>query len=134
MKAEAVIYALLTGAGAVTSVVQDRIYPVVLPEGVATPAIVFELLSSVHVPALDAQASTHHLQARVQVNLLGPSYAQIRDLRTAVINAVRYQRGSIAGAQVHAVLPGFEGPVTFDSALGLFHRPLDFVLHLSTAT
>lgn len=134
MKAEAVVYALLAGAGAVTSIVSTRIYPVVLPEGVATPAIVYELISSSHAPALDAQAATHLLTTRVQVNLIGSNYAQVRDLRTAVINALRYQRGAIAGATVHAVLPGFEGPVTFDSDLGLFHRPLDFVLHLSTAT
>ena len=129
MKAEAILYALLTGAGPVTAIVGTRIYPAMLPLGIATPAIVVELVSSVHAGRIDATASTHLYRSRMQVNLLGPDYAVLYTLRAAVIDALRFQRGAIAGATVHTVATDNEGPVTFDEQLGIFNRPLDFVVH-----
>lgn len=131
MKAEAIVYALLSGAAPVTSIVSARIYPVVLPEGVPFPAIVYELVSSVMQPRIDAASASHLYRSRIQVNLLGVDLAALITLRDAVVAALQFQRGAIAGATVHAVLADSEGPVTFNEQLGLFHRPLDFVVHHS---
>lgn len=133
MNAEAIVYALLTGAGAVTAIVADRIYPVMVPQGVTLtePALLYSLVSSSRVPAIDARSPTHTTRSRVQVDLIAlePQFAQLRTLRNAVVAALQFQRGTVAGAVVHAVLPAFEGPVTFDQQLGLWHRPLDFMVH-----
>lgn len=133
MNAEDVIYALLTGAGAVTAIVSTRVYPVLVPQGVqlAGPTIAYELVSSARVPAIDATAPTHTTRSRVQVDLIAPEagWATLRQLRDAVVGALQHQRGAIAGVAVHAVLLAFEGPVTFDQQLGLWHRPLDFMVH-----
>ena len=131
MKAEAILYALLSGAGPVAAIVGARIYPGMLPQGVATPAIVVELISSVQAGRIDAAATTHLYRARMQVNLLGADYAVLYTLRAAVVAALRFQRGVIAGATVHTIAPDNEGPITYDEQLGLFHRPLDFVVHHS---
>lgn len=128
MIAEAVVYALLTGAGPVTSVVGQRIYPVALPMGTPMPAIVYSLVSAVSLPALDAQAATHLTQSRVQVDMVGHDFAALRALRTAVLAALRFQRGAIAGTTVHAVLHGGDGPPTYDMALDLHHRPVDLLI------
>ena len=132
MRAEDVVYALLTGAGPVTAVVSDRIYPVVLPQDVkvGAAAIVYELISAVRQPAIDATSPTHVTQSRVQLNLLAPDLPTTRTLRDAVVAALQFQRGLIAGVTVHSVLHGGESAVSFDPQLGLFHRPVDFlVLH-----
>jgi len=128
MSAEAVTYALLTGAGPVTSVVGTRIYPAMLPEGIATPAIVYSLVTAVPLPAIDATSPTHLTRSRVQVDLLGSDFAQLRSLRDAVVAALRFQRGTQGGYFVNAVWLDHEGPITHDEQLSLWHRPVDFIV------
>lgn len=128
MLAEAVTYALLTGAGPVTAIVATRIYPVVVPRGQGVPAITVEVVSDAPLPALDAQAATHLARARVQVNLVGPSLTVLNTLRAAVKAAMAFKRGAIGGTTVHSVLWAGDGPGSFDQPTDLFHRPVDFLI------
>lgn len=133
MSAENVVYALLTGAGAVTAIVGTRIYPDYLPEKQPTPAIVYEQISSVRAPAIDAAASTHVTRSRIQVNVLSADRVVAKTLRDAVVAAAQFQRGAIAGVTVHSVLHAGEGPASYDQQLGLYFRPIDFLItHEST--
>lgn len=127
MLAEAAAYALLSGAGSVTGIVGTRIYPVQVPQGQSTPAIAYELISAVTQGALDASAPTHLTRSRIRVNLLGKDFDQVRTLRTAVVGALRHQRGTFGGTEVHAVFLDYEGPVAFDQPLDLYTRPVDFI-------
>lgn len=128
MSAEAVVYALLSGAGPVTSIVGTRVYPVVLPEGVKPPAVVYGLVSAMQPATVDATSPTHLMRSRVQVDLVGADFALLRTLRDAVVAALRFQRGVIASFFVHAITLDLEAPVTFDQPLALWHRPLDFIV------
>jgi len=130
MLAEAVIYALLNGAGAVTAIAGTRIYPAIAPENTAAPLITIDLVSSVRQARIDALANTHLVLARVQVNLVAADYVTVKAMRAAVVAACQFQRGMISGASVASVLPSGDGPITFDGALGLFHQPIDFSLSL----
>lgn len=127
MLAEAAAYALLAGAGAITAIVGTRIYPVQVPLAQPAPAIAYELISAVTQGALDASAPTHLTRSRVRVNLLGGDYDTLRTLRTAVVTALRHQRGTFGGTEVHAVFLDYEGPVSFDQPLNLYTRPVDFI-------
>lgn len=128
MSAEAAIYALLTAAAPVTALVGTRIYPGVLPNGQALPAIVVEQISAVRLGRLDAFAATHPTRSRIQVNLLSRDYPTLKALRTAVTAALQFQRGSIGGSSVISVLPDNEGPDTFDAGMEVFHQPIDFMV------
>jgi len=128
MSHEAVTYALLAGAGAVTAIVGTRIYPTVLPVGISTPAIVYELISSWRPGALDARAVTHLTRTRVQINLMTADHAVLLSMRDAVVDAMQFERGYIGGVTVHSVLPAGEGPDLYDHELRLFVRPVDFTL------
>lgn len=128
MTAEAVMYALMTGAGPVTSLVGTRIYPSVLPEGQPTPALVLEHVSTYRPPVIDAYAPTHLAQARIQCNCLAPTHTASRALADAVRQAAQFARGVIAGVRVHSVLHAGEGPATYDADLGVFHQPVDFMV------
>lgn len=133
MEAEAVTYALLSGAGPVTAVVGPRIYPVQLPLEQPTPAIVYELISAVRLAAMDAYAPSHLMRSRVQVNLISKDMPVTRTLRAAVLAAMQFQRGPIGGTTVHSITHAGEGPVTYDQALAVYHRPIDFLItHEST--
>jgi hypothetical protein len=116
----------------VTAIVGTVIYPVVIPENIKpSPAgIVYTLLSADREPVLDAQSALHLTKSRITVDLVSESFSQLRTLRNAIVSAMQFQRGTVAGFQVNAVMPAFEGAVTFDPALNLFHRPLDFTLFI----
>lgn len=128
MSAEAVMYALMTGASSVTAIVGTRIYPVVLPEGKDLPALVLEHVSTYRPPVIDAYAGTHLTATRMQCNCLAVSHTVCRNLANAVRNAAQFQRGAIAGVTVHSVLHAGEGPATFDAETGVFHQPIDFTV------
>lgn len=128
MTAEAVMYALMTGAGPVTSIVDTRVYPVVLPEGKPLPALVLEHVSTYRPPVIDAYAGTHMAATRIQCNCLAVSHIVCRALADAVRLAAQFQRGSIAGVLVHSVLHAGEGPATYDAETGAFHQPIDFIV------
>jgi hypothetical protein len=128
MTAEAVLYALMTGAGPVTAIVDTRIYPVTMPEGKPLPALVLEHVSTYRPPVIDAYAGTHMAQTRMQCNCLAVDHTTSRTLADAVRAAAQFARGSIAGVLVHSVLHAGEGPATFDAETGTFHQPIDFIV------
>lgn len=128
MSAESIVYALLSGAAAVTAVVSTRVYPVELPEGVALPAIVYDVVSNVRAGRIDAAAASHPTTARVQVTMLVESHSQLMTLRAAVIAALQFQRGSIGGSTVVSILKGPDGPTDFDEAMAVFAQPVDFLV------
>lgn len=128
MSAESAVIALLGAAAPVTALVSDRIYPGMLPEGHPLPALVVEHITSVRLGRLDAQAATHPVRTRMQVNLLAATYPQLKALRDAVTSALQYRRGSLGGSSVVSVLPDTEGPDTHDPAMGVYHQPIDFVV------
>ena len=128
MSAESAVTALLLAAAPVTALVDTRVYPGMLPEGIALPALVVEHISSVRLGRLDASAATHPVRTRMQINLLAKTYPQLKALRDAVTAALQYQRGSLGGSSVISVLPDSEGPDTHDPAMGVFHQPIDFMV------
>lgn len=128
MSASPVVHALLSGAGGVTSIVNDRIYPVVVPQGKTMPAIAYEPISAWRPPAIDAYAPTHLTKARMQINPMATKYSELQQLLAAIKAAMQFQRGVIGGITVHSVLHAGEGPAQFDQQLGLFTQPIDFIV------
>lgn len=128
MSAEKVINALLTGASGVTSIVGTNVWPVFLPLGKTPPAVVYQTVSAVRLPVIDAYASAHPTRARVQLDLMAATYAEVKQLREAVKSACQFQRGSIAGVTVISVLHGGEGVDAYVEALRLFHQTVDFIV------
>lgn len=128
MNAQAVAYALLSGAGAVTSMVGTRIEPSMLSEGATLPAIVIRLVSTIDAQTIDAAAPYNLRRSRVQVNALAHDYAQAQTLGRAVRDAMQFQRGVIAGVHVASVVREFVHPDDFDTELHAHVVPQDFFI------
>jgi hypothetical protein len=128
MSASKVVYALLSGAGGVTSIVNDRIYPVDVPLGKPMPVITYEPISARRTGAIDAYAPTHLTVARMQINPVAKDYPQLLQMLEAIKAALQFQRGVIGGVTVHSVLHDGEGPVQFDQQLGTYIQPIDFLV------
>lgn len=128
MAAEKVIYALLTGAGPVTALVGDRIYPMQIPQDAVLPAIAYEHVDANPLPRLDAAAAYDLTQARVAVSVVSTSYADVKAVLAQVRAACKYQRGAIGGVQVVSVLPGGTGPDLRDTDMALYSQSVDFLI------
>ena len=133
MSAEAVVKYLLGAADGVTAIVAARIYPRVAPLSTALPNVAFWQVSSTRINRLEATQTTHLTRSRVQVDLTARDYPGLKALRAAIIAALEFSRGTIAGSLVHMVELAGEGPDDYDAAAELYSQSVDFfVVYEST--
>ena len=130
MRAEKVINALLNAAAGITSLVgagtAARIYPGVLPQGSALPALSVEHVGSNELTTIDANAAFGLVQARIQVTALAKTYPELKALLEQVRIACNYQRGVIATVRVASVLRDTVGPDLRDDDLQVYTQSIDF--------
>ena len=128
MRAEKVIYDLLTGSEAVTALVGLKIYPGLIPQNTTIPAVSYELISSVDIPPINAQAGGVILRSRVQVSALARTYAEVKTIQEAIRRALLFKSGLIAGVQVNAITRELIGSDERDDESGLYMQGVDFLL------
>jgi hypothetical protein len=128
MRAEKVVYDLLTGSEAVTALVGLKIYPGLIPQNTTMPAVSYELISSVDIPPINAQASGVILRSRVQVSALARTYAEVKTIQEAIRRALLFKSGLIAGVQVNAITRELIGSDERDDESGLYMQGVDFLL------
>lgn len=128
MSAEAIIASLLSAAVGVTAIVDDNIYPMELPEGIAPPAVVYRLISQVqHQDVSLAQAITL-MTARIQVDAVTSSddFPGRKALLLAVRRACHGHIGTVAGFSGVVVQFAGEGPDLQYERAGLSSGSVDF--------
>ena len=128
MSATTIVHALLSVAPGVTALAGVRVYPTMLPEGVPTPALVHEEISTVDLGTINAQQPYALRRSRVQINALALQFADAAALLAAACAAVQFQRGSIAGKTVVSILRDRTGPNGFDPDLNLHHHIADLMV------
>ena len=133
MRAEHVIYTLITGAAPVTALIGSRIYPSRLPQNTAMPAIAYQLISGVELDPIDAQAGYQIMRSRVQVTAMGKNYSDVKNILEAVRIACNYKSGLIGGYQVLSITRDSIGPDLRDDDLSIYIQSIDFmVMHYET--
>lgn len=128
MRAEKVVYALLTGSQALTALVGSKIYPGLIPQNTPMPAVSYELISSVDIAPINAQAGGVVLRSRVQVSVLARTYAEVKAIQEAVREALLFRSGLIAGVQVIAITRELVGPDERDDEAALYMQGVDYML------
>lgn len=128
MRAEKAIRAQLLVAGAVTSIVADRIWPAQLPQGTAYPALVITHISTVPVPTIDAFSAFALMRGRVQVTLLANDYASLKALLDVVMQACNFQRGTFNGVRVVSTTRDLIGPDLRDDDRSVYVQSVDFIV------
>ena len=94
----------LLADSAVQSLVNSRMYPVILPQGVNYPAISYNQVSNVRERDLCGPAGYAH--PRITINAWAESYADVRSLATAVrqrLDGFRGQFSTPDGVRVGSV-------------------------------
>jgi hypothetical protein len=125
---EKVLKALLEASGPVTAEVVLRLYDQTMPEGDPLPAIVWQLISDVAEPPIQAGVNQQPTAARVQVNCLAHTSAQCKALAELVRSACNLQSGTIAGAVVLAIFCDL-GPTSYDPLVDIYTQPIDVLIH-----
>lgn len=104
MSIEGAIYARLSNYSALAALVSDRIYPVHLPQDSALPAVVFQKVSGIPVPAL--VADTDLIEARYQVTCIAESYdaaTGVKAVADQVRAALRRYKGTLDSTKIEDV-------------------------------
>ncbi len=128
MRAESVVYQLISTDAAVTALVGSKVFPGRLPQNTVMPAVVYELIGSREILPINAQAGGVLLRSRVQVSVLAKSYAEVKTVHEAIRKALLFQRGLIAGVHVVSLTRELIGPDTREDALGLYMQGVDYLL------
>lgn len=128
MRAESVIYTLLTGNPGVTALVGTKVYPGRLPQNTVMPAISYELVSSNEILPINAQAGGVLLRSRVQVTVLAKTYAETKSVHEAARKALLFQSGLIGSVRVNSITRDSIGADERDDELGLYIQSVDYLL------
>lgn len=128
MRAEKVVYTLLSSTAAVTALIGTKIYPGRIPQNTVMPAVSYELVSGVEIAPINAQAGGVLLRSRVQVTVLARTYAEVKAIQEAIRGALLFKSGLIAGVRVIGITRELIGPDERDDELGLYMQGIDYLL------
>ena len=127
MSAEAIAYALLTGATGVTALVSNRIYFDARPETDPLPAVVYQVVSDIDDLPIDATPGSIPATARIQINCLAASAEARTELARQVTLAGDRKSGTFAGITTRAVLTD-RGPSSYDALVDTYQQSVDFLI------
>lgn len=86
---EEAVFAILTGDAGVAALAGDRVYPQVIPQDVALPAVAYARISTMRVKRHGGAGVGRRLaRARVQVNCEAVGYGVAKALAGAVVGAL----------------------------------------------
>ena len=128
MRAEKVIFTLLTQDAGLTALVAGRIYPSRVPQNTVMPAIAYEVVSGIEITPISASAGYQVVNTRVQVTCMAQKYSDVKDVIEAARLACIYKSGTIGGVKVLSVLRDSVGPDSRADDLALFMQSIDFMV------
>lgn len=92
MPAETKIYSLLTGATLITAITSTRIFPMVVPQGVAAfPALTYSRVSGHRIYDLSGYSGLEN--PHIEIACIATDYAGAKDLSTRVDTTMRGATG-----------------------------------------
>jgi len=104
---ETALFAIITGDATIESLIASRVYPNVVPQGAAMPAITYQQISGPRDHVMDGPSGL--VGARFQLNCWSGDYAQARQLAEAVRKELNGYSGTVNTRQISAILLEDEG-------------------------
>lgn len=103
MNLETAITAHLKAHPGLSALIGGRVYPLVIPQGAPLPCVTYQRISTPRQYTMGSTATV--VNARMQVDAWGDSYASAKATAAAVLAALNHESGQIgAGAKVFDVL------------------------------
>lgn len=127
MNAELAVYSLLKDAPAIIALVADRIFPLLAPQDVDVPFLVYQRVSGVRWRSLSGPSGM--AQPRMQVDAYAMTYSGAKTLATAVRQTLDGFRGVVAGIRVGGIaLQSDQDMPEEDVEPKLFRVSMDFMV------
>lgn len=130
MHAEIAVRAILLQDGALSALVNDRIYPFELPLGIDLPGLVTEHISTlphaVVAPVHGAAPSSE--RSRIRVHAVAETYHAVQQLLAATRTALHGYRGTAGGVRVGHVGADLVGPPMHDDGGQAHTQSLDVIV------
>jgi hypothetical protein len=89
------LVSLLNADATLTSMIAGRIYPSILPESPAYPALSYRVISS--VPLYDLAGDVISVTTRIEFTTWGTAYADAKTVHQAIRNVIDRFRGTLPG-------------------------------------
>lgn len=130
MRAEKVIYSLLSSKAAITNLVGTRIFPAPAPQDAALPCITYSHVSTVALQPTVLSVGDKLVRTLIDVAPIAKTYADQKNLVEQIRLALEFEHGTIAGVDVTSILRGSVGPDTRDDDLQMYTQSIEFVVTL----
>jgi len=95
MSIETTLYATINDDAAVTALVADRIYPMIAPDGAATPYVTYQVIATEAHNIINGAPGTE--RKVIQVNCISNTYANAKAIAEAVKAAINSSIGYLNG-------------------------------------
>ena len=131
---EAAIVAILEGDIGVTSLVDKRIYPLTVPQGVSMPAITYQQLNDNGIQTHGGQetGANSFLNTRMQIDCWSDVYTEASALKKAVRLALVAFIGTVAGIKISNIIlensTDLDRQVPGTDKLKRYSKSLDFII------
>ena len=129
MSGTAIARHLLAANGNLIAVIPAaRIFAGAIPINTVLPAIAVTQVSGVQRNTLGMNAASYMVTDRVQVTVLGKTYALQKSYMALVRAALPNTRGTVNGFSVDSILQDSDGPDMYDSASVIYQQSTDFMV------
>ena len=128
MNAEIIVAALLNSTG-INALVGTRKALGQLPQNTAYPAIVYQLIDNMPMPNVAYQYGAQRARARIQINPLAQTVAEIKSIHAAIRNVLDFKhQQTIAGKLVISCRLEMMQPMEKDIDANIWTQAVDYIL------
>jgi len=123
------LYSYLSSYAGLTALVGNRIYPLILPQGVTLPAVTYTQISGPRVHCMGSDPGLTH--PRFQVSVWAESYSDMATVAAQVRAALQDYSGTMGGDDgvvVQRIFLEDETDRNFEPNTKTFRRDLDFII------
>ena len=92
---------LMVNDGSVSALVSTRVYPNILLQGAAMPAITYQQISGMRDEVMDSP--TGLVESRFQFNYWSDTYSETREIAAAVEDLLDGYSGTVSGVKIEAI-------------------------------
>lgn len=128
MNIEESLYKRLSTYTSLTALVNNRIYPLVIPQDARLPAVTYQCISDPGIHTMGADSGIY--SPRFQLSVWAETYPSAVAVADQVIAALKDFSGQLGGAEgVQAQRIFYDNATRFyDSQTGTYHIPIDFII------
>lgn len=125
-----VIHTLLTADATVIGLVGDKVFPVIVPQNTAFPAVTYETTSSEPIEVIGWQKIADTVN--VQINVFAERYTTAIDIKEAIKAVLDFKHQFASnGLDVCGITPRNDMDGTHNEELNLYHRILTYEISIN---